>query len=413
MMQPKVQVVTAGDKMARKLRSPKHTFRVAQRPFLIQPIMIAPVLPGETMTNLLLQSRVVTDPLAGRLTGWWCEYYFFYVKHRDLEDISDELVAMHLDASYDTTSINSAAAAQFYHNGGINFTSHCLDAVTKWYFRDDEEVGATIDGLPLAAKHGNGWWDSLKLESEDGGGTASDELPGENPVIPDNVPSGFENHFSQWEAMRAMNITDKSFEDYLASFGVKTPEVQEFEARPELIRYVRDFQYPSNTIEPTDGTATSAVSWSIAERADKDRFFKEPGFLFGCQVVRPKLYLKNLSGSLSHYMNGAFNWLPAVLHSQAYTSLKEFGEDAGPIDASLAIGEDYWVDLRDLLVHGDQFFNAKDEIESGALLPTATLNKDYPDSNDLNSLFSNVENNLVHSDGVVSLSIKSHIREMT
>jgi len=33
--------------------------------------------------NLLIQSRVVTDPLQNSLIGWWQEYYIFYVKHRD------------------------------------------------------------------------------------------------------------------------------------------------------------------------------------------------------------------------------------------------------------------------------------------------------------------------------------------
>jgi hypothetical protein len=65
-------------------RNPQHRFYLETRPWQIQPFLIAPVLPGETMKNLLLQSRVVSDPLLASLTGWFCEYYFFYCKHRDL-----------------------------------------------------------------------------------------------------------------------------------------------------------------------------------------------------------------------------------------------------------------------------------------------------------------------------------------
>ena len=67
----------------RVTRRPQHTFQLRHRPWEIQPFMLAPVLPGETMQNLLLQARVVTDPIKNPLIGWWCEHYVFYVKHRD------------------------------------------------------------------------------------------------------------------------------------------------------------------------------------------------------------------------------------------------------------------------------------------------------------------------------------------
>ena len=38
----------------RVLRSPRHTFQLRQRPFEITPFLLAPVLPGETMKNLLI-----------------------------------------------------------------------------------------------------------------------------------------------------------------------------------------------------------------------------------------------------------------------------------------------------------------------------------------------------------------------
>ena len=74
----------AAPRVGRKLRSPIHRFHLRHYPFQLQPFMLAPVIPGETMKNLLLQARVVTDPIKNGLIGWWQEYYFFYVKHRDL-----------------------------------------------------------------------------------------------------------------------------------------------------------------------------------------------------------------------------------------------------------------------------------------------------------------------------------------
>ena len=48
----------------RKTRSPQHTWAVKQRPFVITPFMIAPVLPGETLKAGVMQARCVSDPLA-------------------------------------------------------------------------------------------------------------------------------------------------------------------------------------------------------------------------------------------------------------------------------------------------------------------------------------------------------------
>jgi hypothetical protein len=72
---------------------------------------IAPVLPGETMKNLLLQARVVSDPIKNPLIGWWCEFYFFYVKHRDLDD-RDVFTEMMVNPATTTSSLNEATGKE-------------------------------------------------------------------------------------------------------------------------------------------------------------------------------------------------------------------------------------------------------------------------------------------------------------
>ena len=67
-------------------RRPKHKFALRHRPFVIQPFMIAPVLPGETLKMAMIQSWAVTDPLASPLIGWTLEHSIFYVKIRDLNE---------------------------------------------------------------------------------------------------------------------------------------------------------------------------------------------------------------------------------------------------------------------------------------------------------------------------------------
>ena len=65
MATPRIQVVTATNrpKQRRKPRQPQHTFNVKAKPYELTPFMIAPVLPGESMTSLLMQARAVSDPV--------------------------------------------------------------------------------------------------------------------------------------------------------------------------------------------------------------------------------------------------------------------------------------------------------------------------------------------------------------
>ena len=157
----------------------------------------------------------------------------------------------------------------------------------------------------------------------------------------------------QWEFLRANNLTEMTYEDYLRSYGVRVQE--EVTNVPELIRYTREWSYPTNTINPTDGTPTSAVSWAVSERADKDRFFKEPGFIVGLSLIRPKVYLSEQRCAAIGLLSDAYAWLPAIMRDDPSTSIRQIAAGAGSIwpDQSAA----FWVDIRDLFLYGDQFVN--------------------------------------------------------
>lgn len=413
-MADNVQVLTAASQVGRATRRPQHRFELRQRPWQIQPAMIAPVLPGETMQSALIQARVVSAPVKNPLIGWWSEFYLFYVKHRDLNE-RDELTDMHVQNAA-IPSLNSAANVKHYHAGlGPNWVRACLDRVTQCYFRPDPEraVEFFIDGLPVANINSESWLDSAQLESMVGPGQDEGaDLPGTNPVPPDLVP-GYEAAYQQWEHMRALKVTDASFEDYLKSFGVRpaTKEVQE-EWKPELLRYLRDWTYPTNTVNPADGKPTTALSWAISDRADKTRFFSEPGFIFGVHVVRPKVYLSKQTSNASTMLRDAFSWLPAIMQAEPYTSLKKFAATDGPIPS---MSDDYWVDLRDLFMYGDQFINfALTETDAGLVaMPTPDMQKLYATAADADALFVAAANNKIAADGVVNLNVLSRLRDLT
>jgi hypothetical protein len=383
----------------RKVRSPQHTFSIKATPYVLQPFLLAPVLPGETMKNLLLQSRVISDPVKAPLVGWWKEYYFFYVKHRDL-DARDLLQEMMLTPNVAVTSLQEAASVDYYsYANAINWSKLCLKRVVEEYFRHENEAWDTylFNGMPVASLVGETFLNSF---------TQADEYLTPDVTIDGTAPltaSEVDLALQQWQVLKMHNLTAMTYEDYLRSYGVKTGRVELH--RPELIRYVRDWTYPSNTIEPTTGVPTSALSWSITERADKDRFFSEPGFVFGVTTSRPKIYMKNLKGSAAGAMQDVFSWLPATGNPEI--SYKKFAEGAGPVggfDDASNLG--YWIDMRDLLVYGDQYFNyANTATDTGIIdMPTSAGQRYYPALATIEALFVNVLGK-IREDGRVDLSI--------
>ena len=117
---PRVRLADAY-RVKRINRSPRHPHTLRVRPYQLQPFMIAPVLPGETMKSLILQNRVVTDPIVAPLVGWWCEHFYFYVKHRDLT-ARDTIVGMHLNPAQSIAGITTAAAnvKTYFAGNGID-----------------------------------------------------------------------------------------------------------------------------------------------------------------------------------------------------------------------------------------------------------------------------------------------------
>lgn len=404
---------------------PQHSFNLRTPPFAIQPFMIAPVLAGETLKNLLLQARVVTDPVKNPLIGWWTEFYFFYVKLRDLE-IRESLVEMLLDPAFDNTTIDAPTAAPAnYHAGGvgqIDFVALCLDRVVSEYFRDEGQTANTwvlnfttpdINWFTAQVMK-NSVFDSVKPFASWTTTDVDVDTADANTTV---QASEIELAMRQWEMLKMNNLQQMSFEDYLATFGIRSPSVELH--RPELVRYVRDWSYPSNTIDPTNGTPRSAVSWSVAERADKDRFFKEPGFLFGVHCSRPKIYMEHQKGTFTGSMSNAYSWLPAMLAEHPELSTRFIADNVGPIGAINTDAGGYFFDVKDLLLYGEQFYNmalTEAKAPPTVAIPNATLTQlRYPDVQDVLELFvDTTEANLnyfVRTDGVVSLAIAGNVRD--
>lgn len=432
-----VRQVVERPQVARKPRKPRHQFAVSFRPWQIQPFMIAPVLPGETMENLLCQCQLRSDPLKSESVGWWVEQMFFYVKHRDLLQ-RDIVTNMHLDTATNVSTLRSASASvqNYEFSGGMSWVAMCMQVIIAEYFRDEGEGVAPVEGGSALARINNeSWLDSVKLTEA----VVDDEaqlLPGQVEYSPLDEPAAFAGYREQWEQMRALKIYAKSFEDYLEAQGVTPPrEVRVDDThRPELLRHIRTWTYPQMKYSPAIAAAAPMLHENISERADKNRFFAEPGFIVGVAVVRPKVYLGNLRGAAVGLMDNAYTWLPSVLWDQPWTSLVKVAADAGPINPTG--DEEYWVDIKDLFIHGDQFVGgyAADNADPGDFTtqvdpaseagivvqqPVITAGTPgsmkwmYPSAADMKAPFKTAAVGRVMLEGVVSLDILSRVAEDT
>lgn len=400
-------IVTQAARARRVTRNPVHTFNIRARPFALTPFFIAPVLPGETLKSLLMQARVVSKPIKDPLVGWWHENYFFYVKHRDLNE-RETLTEMMLDFNWSPSALNSAADPDWYHGGGINWLKLAYGRIVEEFFRADGEAwdDYLIGDYAAASINQRSWMDSLLPASAHADVDVAIPI-GEDEEV--NV-SEIQAAYAQWEFLRANSYTEMDYEDYLASYGVRTAQVDIH--KPELLRYTRNWSYPTNTVDPETGTPSSAMSWSVQERADKDRFFREPGFIVGIQLNRPKVYYGRPTGSAIGHMRGAVAWLPAILANDGPASFVPIADNTILGDITDAGGAVF--DVKDLLLYGDQFHNHGTEagMNKLAAFPAANLQNKYPDATMSAALMvDGTTNNFVMSDGVVNLAIAGQQRD--
>lgn len=394
-------------------RRPKHKWRINAQPYSIVPFMLAPVLPGETYLSSWTEAREVSMPVKSSIIGWSSEFYMFYVRIRDLDN-SDTLDDLFTEPTQTLTALHEAADAKYYHRANtVNYTRLSLKRVVETYFRDEGEAWniATIDGYPAAQQKDFGWMDSL-MDT-----TIMDAGVG-NPAVDATTPEALDRLMDAYEYLRAMQMMDMEFEDYLRTFGVYVP--REVNRRPQLIHSWREFQYPSNTVEPTTGVPSAALSW-VHKSAHKSKgfFIKEPGFILGVHVLRPKIYLSRQIGQMAHHLDTGLSWLPAIMRDSPETSLREFTGGVGgngPLsNGTIGPTNGYWVDMRDLFLYGDQFTNVALTDPNFVALPTAALEQKYMSQADVDAMFvgTTPATRTVASDGFTSLTIKGMQRDHT
>lgn len=392
-------------KQQRVGRYPRHSFNVQLEPFQIVPTMIAPVLPGETLKNAFIQARAISEPVVDDLAGSWFNWSLFYVKLRDLagrEDFMNMMVDLTADMSSYKRTV-SHDTPNFTFIGGMQWVQYCLDSVVGAYYRDQDDNPSDIGNYPAAMLHTENWMHSLTQDAAFIADEPSISTAGDNAFTASEV----ENLMQQWQYLKANNLIDMTYEDYLRAQGINLPDPED--EKPELIRTVTNWTYPANGVDPSTGSVRSVWSWSIAESADKPRLFKEPGFLFATACVKPKLYLSLQKGAVVGAMDNLLPWLPHQAQLDLRARMKNYAAGAGPLPSNT---DDYWFDIGDLLSHGDQFWNwAIDQAE--VAMPEAGGNFKYPTAAMINTLSVSGTSCTIRVDGVVQLNVASTIRDIT
>lgn len=397
----------------RNARRPRHDWFVRFKPHQYQPVFCVPVGAGDSLKKLRFEARVLTDPLIGQVSGWWAELFVFYVRMSTLDEAD---AARRLVTTRDDNLDGLITAAQspnwtFHSGDGPDWLFMASKPILRTYFRrDDEDWNAvTIDGVPSVAVHGKTWMDALVP-------TAS--ISGDLETSDD-----YEARWEAYQDMRKQGLPDLSFPEFLRSQGIAVPDqldepVEQFR-RPELIRFVRQFTYPANTINPSSaGQQVSAASWVLAERLDRPIFCDEPGFLVGVQVVRPKWYRTGQTGHASAYLRDARSWIPQELLDAPQESLLTYVSDTpgtNPVaGGSLDVDYDYTVDANGIFVLGDTFMRDTTGFAPELALPAtgdSDLNCIYPDLTSVNALFAVQPDNggdglrSVMSDGTCTLTL--------
>ena len=367
----------------RSLRRPRHNYHVRFRPFEIQPFCIAPVLAGDSVKSLRFEARVLTDPIVSQVAGWWAEMYWFYVPLSALDEYAAAQANIITEA-HDLAGLVTAANTRHYESAnGPSWLSMCMKPIIRQYFRrEGEEWDATeamistypSGSAPIAGLVGKTWVDTILPASE---------LP---------TPSGGTDYEDRWElyqGLRKQGLVQMSYPEYLRLQGIAVPEqLQEPEStfrKPELWRFIRQFTYPANVVNPAaTNQVVSACSWVVAERLDKSYFCGESGFIVGVAVVRPKLYRANQVANATMMLRDSRTWLPHMLSDAPQETL-----DERSTNTALNTSTNHVVDIAGLFQAGDQFIRTPASKPAPvATLPSSDVsNTAYPVLNDILGLF--------------------------
>jgi hypothetical protein len=384
------------------------------KPFGLYPLMIHPVLPGETLQHAELKMRTLSKPIAHPLTGAWLETWTVYIK---LTDLDRDLGQMFVSDTYSSTGYTAAADSQRYFTkaGQIDWVRLCTERFHTAYFLSGDEAATTIDGVPKVKLNAKSWYQNCIFR------------PAEVAIDTTDV-FDTQTQMTAFEMMQQMSMSELTYEKYLQQFGVQS--IRTAMGEPEILRYSRSWTLPTNTVDSSTGSPSSAWVWSDKQEASKPKRFSEPGFVMMFAAVRPKMFQKNLQASMVGNLWGFSDFFPIYNLAEPNAGVKSILTTDVVFDPSAhgASGaRELFYDHKDLLSHGEQFVNTAWSGEHPYAIPgsnsltnddaalDADLRGEYANDADVDLLFTTpgTTTTTCFYEGIVGLRVSGHIKDTT
>ena len=405
-----IQVLTPGQTRTRVNRRPSFPIAGGIVPYGLYPVMIHPVLPGETLESATIKIQMRSRPIKNPLAGCWLEFWLAYVKFTDLDR---ELGEMFISDTYSSSghTASSDNARTFTKTGQIDWVGKCLNRIHDAYFVNDSETPRTIDGVPQVKLNQTSWMQNMMFKPAD-----------ETLVTADT----FDTHqqLSAWMMLQQMQMDEITYEEYLRQYGVQS--IRTNVGDPEILRYARSWTLPRNEINPEDGSPASAWLWRDDITLDKPKRFDEPGFVIALACARPKMFNAGHEWSMVGNLWGFSDWFPAYNLTDPTMGIKEMANN-DPVFSAAANGDGtkaLLFDQRDMLSHGEQFLNGNHpwalplstamSVDTGAALED--IRHEYCTLENVKDIFTaeaTVADYCIAYDGLASLRIAGHIKDTT
>lgn len=392
----------------RKNRTPNFPVAGTCKPYGLYPIFVHPVLPGETLQSLTFKHRTLSMPIKHPLGGCWAEHWLVYVKFSDIDRdlgqsfISDNVASTAYDAAGDSERY-------FTKTGQVDWVRLCCEKIHDSYFVNDDETPQTIDGVRMCKMNNASWYQNMIFKPAD-------------DAVPVTDGTDMYQHLQGWMMLQQAQMTELTYEKYLETYG--SYSVAKNVGDPEILRFARSWTQPTNTVEPTTGSPSSAWAWSDEIKMAKAKRFDEPGFVIMLACYRPKMFQGNLPYSMVGNLWGFTDWYPSYNLEDPTAGVKNL-LSTDPVFAAAAQDagtEELLYDHRDLLSHGEQFVNdwttqpydlpISTGLEVKAASAQTEVRGEYPKSTDIDALFSGADK-ILYYEGIGQAVISGHIADTT
>lgn len=281
-----------GPGFARRRRNPTFPMAGVMQPFGLYPLAAFPLLAGETLENLNLAGRFISQPMKHPITGAWLEQWVAVVPMRLC--MSEATVT---DIAPSTTGLTAGADRPrfFTKSGALDTIKRAYDVVANEFFQAPGQTAPTVDGVMQLPRMGVDWTENLQPKPASGDPT---KWP-EKAVTEELTGIDLETERQLMEAADYRRWTEQ--------FTGVDPKSQ---LRARIIRYDREWKLPQNVIDPATGIPRSSFFWDRKMNLSKRFKAMEHSIVLVLSAWRPLMFNGLTVASYIQRMNGVLEWLP-------------------------------------------------------------------------------------------------------